>query len=342
VTAGDVSAPPGGGRILVVKHGALGDFVQATGAFAAIRRHHSAARITLLTTAPLTALAAAGGWFDDIWVDERPSPWRLRAWIALVRRIRDAGFARIYDLQTSRRSSLYFQGLRAMTGGRLPEWSGIAAGCSHPHADPGRDALHTLDRLADQLREAGVDAVPPPDLSAVQADLGRFALEARSPRVLVVPGGSAHRPAKRWPAARFADFAGRLAERGMTPILIGGAADRQVLDAVAAVVPAARDLGGATSLTEIVELARSAVAAVGNDTGPMHLAAAGGCPSVVLFSSESDPDLCAPRDPGGRSVAILRSPRLADLPVAEVMAAFEAVVQTRPGGSGVLDRKAAC
>ncbi len=39
-------------RILVIKHGALGDFLLATGAFQAIRRHHANAEITLLTTRP--------------------------------------------------------------------------------------------------------------------------------------------------------------------------------------------------------------------------------------------------------------------------------------------------
>ena len=44
-------------RILVIKHGALGDFVLATGPFAAIRAHHPDEWIVLLTTAPYAALA---------------------------------------------------------------------------------------------------------------------------------------------------------------------------------------------------------------------------------------------------------------------------------------------
>ncbi len=78
----------------------------------------------------------------------------------------------IYDLQTSARSSRYF---RLLPQPR-PEWSGIAAGCSHPDADPRRDALHTIERQAGQLRAAGIANVPPPDLSWVVADAARFAL----------------------------------------------------------------------------------------------------------------------------------------------------------------------
>ena len=52
------------------------------------------------------------------------------------------------------------------------------------------------------------------------------------------------------------------------------------------------------------------------DTGPMHLIAAAGCRSIVLFSHDSDPERCAPR---GRSVTVLRRPDLADLPVEAVV-----------------------
>jgi ADP-heptose:LPS heptosyltransferase len=92
-------------RILVIKLGALGDFVQALGPAAAIRAHHPDAAITLLTTAPFAELAGQAPYFDEVWVDERPRLATPRALLALRRRLRTAGFARVYDLQTSDRSS---------------------------------------------------------------------------------------------------------------------------------------------------------------------------------------------------------------------------------------------
>jgi ADP-heptose:LPS heptosyltransferase len=64
------------------------------------------------------------------------------------------------------------------------------------------------------------------------------------------------------------------------------------------------------------------VLAVGNDTGPVHLAAAVGCPSIVLFSADSDPALTAPRAGTGGRVVVLREERLADLKVERVVAAL--------------------
>ena len=99
----------GGGEILVIKHGALGDFMLSMGPFAAIRAHHERARITLLTTRPFEETARRSGYFDSIWCDSRASAWNVAAWFGLCWRLRSAGFSRVYDLQTSRRSSAYYR-----------------------------------------------------------------------------------------------------------------------------------------------------------------------------------------------------------------------------------------
>jgi ADP-heptose:LPS heptosyltransferase len=299
-------------RILVIKLGALGDFVQAQQAFQAIRRHHADADITLMTTAPFEALAHACGWFDRVWIDTRPEFWRIREWWMTRQRLRSAGFDRVYDLQTSDRTGWYFRLLR----GARPDWSGIAPGCSHPHDNPMRNRMHTIDRLADQLVRAGVSEVPPVDLRWLDADVSRLGLPDRF--VLLVPGGAAHRPAKRWPADRYAELAGHLAEKGLPPVILGGPDEQAAVAAILDVCPDAVSLLGRTTLFDIAGAARRAAGAIGNDTGPMHIAAAVGCPSLVLFSDASDPALCGQRGP---DVAILRRADLRDLPVEEVEAA---------------------
>ena len=298
--------------ILVIKLGALGDFVQAMGPFKAIRTHHRDARITLLTTAPYAGLGEACGYFDEIWVDSRPSFWRPRDWLALAKKLRGRGFARVYDLQTNDRTNAYFQlfGWR-----RRPEWSGVAWGCSHPHANPLRNRMHPVECQVEQLAVAGIAEVSGIDLSWARAEVDRFGLQDRF--ALLVPGGSAHRPAKRWPAAQYADLARGLVGQRIRPVLIGAAAEDTVLAEIAEGCAEALNLCGQTSFEEIVELARRAAVAVGNDTGPMHLIAAAGCPSVVLYSSASDPGRTAPRGP---SVSIVQRPSLAELAVEAVMA----------------------
>jgi len=296
-------------RVLVIKLAALGDFAQAFGPFAAIRAHHPGARITLLTTGPYAPLARMAPWFDEVWEDGRPDWTDIPAVLRLARRLRAARFDRVYDLQTSARSSRY-----RWFVGRGAEWSGIARGASHPHANPSRDFIHTLERQREQLEVAGIAHFPDPDLSWLDADLSRFALPGQF--WLAVPGASPGRPLKRWPETRFAALA---ALQSLPCVIIGGPAEVPLAAAVAAAEPRTLDLTGRTALPDIAGLARRAAFCVGNDTGPTHLVAACGCPTLALFGAESDPALCAPR---GRRAGFLRHVPLAGLDPAEVDAAI--------------------
>jgi len=301
-------------NILVIKLSALGDIVLALGPFAAIRQHHPDAKITLLTTPAFRAFLESSGYFDEIWMDSRPSLLQVSDWLNLKSRLRQGSFSRVYDMQTSDRSGWYF---RLFGSQRRPEWSGIARGCSHPHANPDRDFMHSIERQDEQLAMAGIPSVPSADLSWVTADTGRFGLEKRF--VLLVPGGAPHRLAKRWPAERYAELAQTLAGLGIQPVILGSSAEAPLAREIMSTCSSAKNLCGQTDLADIAVLAREAAGAVGNDTGPIHMTAATGCPTVVLFSAVSDPSITAPR---GTVVEVLRRDNLADLSVESVAAAL--------------------
>ncbi len=296
--------------ILVIRHGALGDFVLSFPAFAAIRARHPEARITVQTTAPFRALAERAPWFDAVVIDPRPRWWDVAGLLRVRRQLRGHDF--VYDLQTSGRSTRYFR-----LAGR-PPWSGIARGCSHPHDNPLREVMHTLERQHEQLEMAGVTEFPAPDLTWLRT----AARDLPRPYALLVPGAAPHRPEKRWPAERFGMLATILQARGVTPVVIGTATEARLAATIADVCPEVVDLTGKTAIADIFGLAEGAVLAVGNDTGPMHLAAASGCACVVLFSAASDPALTAPRGPGGRWPRLLRVADLSDLPVERVAEAL--------------------
>ncbi|ACG79380.1 heptosyltransferase family protein [Phenylobacterium zucineum HLK1] len=319
-------------RILVIKLSALGDFVLALAAMKKIREAHPKAHITLLTTPPFEALAKSCPYFNAVDVGGRPEGFP--EWMALRKRLRAAGFSRVYDLQTSSQSNRIFQILRP----NPPAWSGIAFGCSLPHRNPLRDQMHTLERQADQLMYAGIwpDAptepgtAPPPDLSWIlkQAPAERPVPGGVKPRpyVMFVPGGSAHRMEKRWPLERYSELARILYSRGFDIVIIGGPQETSLAHAIQRQTPRARDLTGRTDFARIAVLASRAALAVGNDTGPLHLAAAAGAPAIVIFGKTSDPSLSAPR---GR-VAILQSDDLTDLTVAQVAQAANSLAPAPP------------
>lgn len=311
--------------ILVIKLSALGDMVLALAAMQKIRAAHPGAHITLLTTPPYRKLMQKCPWIDEVQTDGRPAD--IRAFVGLMARLRRARYQRVYDLQANDRTNLYFQALRPLP----PPWSGMAFGCALPHRNPARMSMHTLERQAQQLEDAGIWPGAPTLPGEAPAPEVGWMIDApvravQAPLALLVPGASARRPLKRWPAARYGDLARELLDQGFEVAVIGGESEKDLAAIIEARAPASQDLTGRTDLAQIAALGARASVAVGNDTGPLHLIAAAGAPTVALFSSQSDPDLCAPRG----QVTVLRADLLETLDTQRVKAAALALAGSRP------------
>lgn len=308
-------------QILIIKHGALGDIILASGHIRTIDRAFSSNHIVCLTTKAYAPLLAKCPWIDEIWIDPKPRSLQLFKWFSLFRKLRSRRFRFVYDLQTSGRSSLYWWFVR-----RAP-WSGIAYFASHKQKGKARLRMHSIDRLNHQLEMTGLHTDGGiPDIHWLEGAFDPFIqriqrahlrpgdpqplADAIPPFALLVPGGSAHRPEKRWPTQHYISLARTLWEHGVVPVLVGTGAEREVLDQIAANVRDAVNLCERTDLGQLASLARKASWAVGNDTGPMHVIAATGCPSTVIFSHASDPARSAPR---GGHVQTLRKENLTQL-----------------------------
>jgi len=325
-------------RILVIKFGALGDFAQVFAPMQAIRRAHPDAELTLLTTPPYRALAAASGLFDHIETDGRPRGWI--AWLKMAGRLRRARFDRVYDLHTSKGSTRLWWAMLP----RPPEWSGIARFGSHPQTRPDRNAMHNLDRMADQLHVAGIgtayaeNQAPPSDLSfAVDASLARARAEGFAsvgarfglapPFALLVPGASPSRPEKLWPTERYTELAAALAKRGVTVAILGGPDQSAMAARIMAAAANAIDLTGAkTDQMDFAGLGAEALLCVGNDTGPTHMATYAGAGGAMLLSTR----VSNPAHVGPRTMTLLSAPDLASISTDQVLAALAPLLPPVP------------
>lgn len=301
-------------HILVIKLGALGDFIQALGPMASIRRHHPDAEITLLTTQPFVSFGLACGYVDHVWTDTRPKWKDIKAWIELRRKLNGAGFERVYDLQNSDRTAFY---LKLFSRNKRPEWVGAASGASHRNSSPERTAGPALEGHIQTLSLAGIHDIVIDDLRWVEGDFARFIREEglQKPYVLLVPGSAPERPEKRWPAENYGHLARIIDGWGYQPVIVGTRHEAELAKTICGIHPACLNLAGKTALFDLVVLARYAAGAIGNDTGPMHLIAPAGCPSLVLFSRHSLPHRHAPRGP---EVKTHQVEDLKNLPVRDV------------------------
>lgn len=318
-------------KVLIIKLSALGDFVLAMGGMRVVHEAHPSAQITLLTTPPFESFAKACPYFDRVETDGRPKD--AGATTRLVRRLRSEKYDIVYDFQTSGRSSNYFQALRP----NPPLWSGIANGCAFPDDNPERDNMHSIERIGEQLTRAGLGPEGGyPFGEAPKAEFDWIPLALRNPPrlqpayfslvepyALLIPGSSAHRTAKRWPEENYVELAKWIASKGVMPVVIGGKSESQIGNMVARGEPHAKNLCTRTDLFQVATLGMKALFAVGNDTGPMHMATLAGAPGIALFAtSESDPDKAHPR---GSNVIVVEADTLDQASVFDVTQAIRAL-----------------
>jgi len=301
-------------RILVIRLGALGDLILCFQGFHEIRQAHPNAEIAFLTMPAFADFARSMPWFNQVIVDERPSIWQLDKWFDLIRRVYAFAPTRVYDLQGKFRQSVLY----ALLGGPLGrEWSGAAPLCSHPRLWPPKPDMHYIDFVTAQLRRADVPPKPAIDLAWMTAPLDGVLLPDRY--AVLIPGCAPGRDYKRWPTANYASLADQLRNKGITSIAVGTKTDVSAITAIQALAPHLIDLSGRTSLPQLANLMRQSVCVVGNDTGPTHLAAAVGAPTLALMSNLVNATWSAPRGPRARW---LQGKPLADLGTDKVLLAL--------------------
>ncbi|TNE25463.1 MAG: glycosyltransferase family 9 protein [Alphaproteobacteria bacterium] len=288
-------------NILFIRLSAFGDFILTLGVMEAVRKYHPDAKITLLTTPLFEELAKQSGYFDQVLTMRRYGFAEIGKWLELRRTMNTQDFDLVYDMQQNDRTKI----LRLLSPSKARKnW--YRGGATTKQVLPITDSRD----------------FPIPDMPWMDGDTSGFAL--KPPFVLLVPGAAPQHPLKRWPADHYGVLAQKLAKEGFQPVILGGPAEQEIAAAVAEDESTALNLCGETSFGDIAALARKAVGAVGNDTGPMHLISAAGCPVVSLFGGTSHPDQSAPN---GKNVTVLRAIPIEKLPPEDVWQGFAEILR---------------
>ena len=287
-------------KILIIKHGALGDVVLSMYPIFAICKHFKGYEISVLTECKYKELFQCLPFIKNIKIDNRPRYYHFIKYIKIFKWLIYSDFEWIFDLQTSKRTSFYFFILSFF---KSFNWNGIAKNCSHPHLSANRKKLHTIERQKEQLRAAGINKTLKPNWNYFKLKNNKLNIE--KPYAILVPGGSKHRKNKRWDFKNFLEIIFFLERKNIISVLVGGRDEKDIFQDKKknnSVI----NLIGKTNYSELAYLSSFAKLIIGNDTGPMHLLVS--CsnhktPKIVLFGEASDPKLCAPI---GKNVIILK------------------------------------
>ena len=299
-------------KILVIKHGALGDIVQGLDAFASLRSGNPQAHITLMTSLRFASLALMMPWFDNIIVDPRASPFNFFAYLR-IRRLFRKNWSIIVDMQCSGRTRKYFSHFRLST----TRWIGNAPGCSDPL--PNFTGVNNRQRMMKAAEMAGGTDQTADMLWLSVDNEGSFDhchVDATHSYAVLVPGCSSAKPLKRWPAKYFAAVGNDLLARGVEVYAVGTAEDRSTIDCVLTDAPDIIDLCGNTDVSALARLFCGASYVIGNDTGPVFLAAKVGAPTLMVMGPETDPTMSAPI---GKAASWLRASPISSISVTDAL-----------------------
>ncbi|MEM9110012.1 MAG: glycosyltransferase family 9 protein [Planctomycetota bacterium] len=253
------------GDILIIKLGAFGDVLIAQETIRVIRDRHPDSHITAMTTPAYAYIMRRNPAINRTITVQRKH--RLLFWHLLRARkaITQRQYDRVYDLQASSRTRLFRRWVRsdvAWTDGIIP-----ALGEGVPWF-----SNNALGWLADPVEQLLADN------------------HVDQPFILLVPGSSANNAYKRWPF--YNELAERLSEAGYLCVTAPGPDEIEDCRAMQATMLMVRDEDGRAkpvSIPQLAGVAQKALYAIGNDTGPTHLAALIGTPGVALFGSFTSP-----------------------------------------------------
>jgi ADP-heptose:LPS heptosyltransferase len=284
-------------QILVIMHGALGDWIFATAAFQAVRQHHKKDHIILLTSSFLKDVAERSPFFDAVWIDDRHRVQHMHRLLPVLLKLRSQFFDIVYDFKNSNRTSLY----KLWMKGRFRVWS--------ENRNKSLNS-HVLNWHEEQLNKAGITSVPKlPNINWMDTPIEL----PEAPYALLIPGSAAHRKEKRWGENGFVQIAQYLTSKKITPVLVG----TERFDLLS---PVCLDFTGKTQLSQLSFLASHALLVIGGDTGPTHLAAARGALTLCIFGSDKYLTAFSPKGP---KASLLKKIPLSSLKSEEIIAFLE-------------------
>ncbi|MGP6159823.1 MAG: glycosyltransferase family 9 protein [Vulcanimicrobiaceae bacterium] len=283
--------------LVIAAGGGIGDVLLATPVMRALRSRYGT--VVGLTAPAHREVLAGNPDLAGVWLNEGP-------FAALARRIAEARFdAAVVTWATLRTAALPFVG-------RVPErvgqsrrlYSLLFTRRVEVKSELGDHATHWTQILLDYARALGCDVADATPVfvvpQAARESLARLlgAAGISGPYVVLHPTRGIAAARERWPVAPLAELGRALrTSTGARVVVTGSGADREIAEAVA-LGAGGVSLGGKASLAEFGALAEGAQAVVAMDSGPMHLAAATGAPTVGIFALRSDePERWAPVGP---------------------------------------------
>ena len=276
-------------KILIIKHGSLGDIAQACGAIQDISENHKEDEVHLLTTKAYFDLFKKNPHISNVILDKRLPRYNLIYLYSLMKNIKKYKFTKVYDLQNSSRTAFYKRIL--FPNASKDTWSSTETTLPEGTTKDDFDKDSVLSRFDHQLKSSGINTshTLSPDFSWSPSDITQIKNYHQLEQYIVLfPFCSPHLTSKKWPY--YNDLISMINERlddKFKVVIAPGPGE--IKDASSINALCVLDNGKALDISQLAALIKDSSFVVANDTGPAHMTAHLGSKGIALFGSHTTP-----------------------------------------------------
>ena len=271
-------------NILIIKHGSLGDLIQANGAIKDIKNFYKNRKVFLLTVDAYSIFMSECPYLDGVIIDKRLPRWNLLYLKKLKDKLLRYDISKVFDLQNSSRTKFYRRFII-----KNIEWSSTETSLEPGQKKRDFDLDPVLERMTIQLKKSGIDTefTKNIDLDWAITDISRLLKQyANNDYILLFPFCSAKHQNKKWPY--FKELISELKKeyKNKYPILLAPG-PKEIKEANKLNGKVVLDNNESVNIKTLVSLIDKAKFVIANDTGPAHIASHLDKRGLVLFGSHT-------------------------------------------------------
>ena len=271
-------------NILIIKHGSLGDLIQANGAIQDIKNSFKTSKVLLLTSRAYLEFMSSCPYIDGVILDKRLPRWNLFYLQDLKKLLEKYEFSHVFDLQNSNRTKFYKKYLL-----KKPIWSSSETSLDDGEKLSDFNEEPVLTRMERQLKKSNVlikntQAI---DLNWSIKDISRNLKQyTNGEYVLLFPFCSKKHVQKKWPY--FSELIIKIKEfyKNRYPVLVAPGPN-EIDEAKRLNAKLVLDKNKPVNISFLVSLINSAKYIISNDTGPAHICSHLNKKGIALFGSHT-------------------------------------------------------
>ncbi len=275
-------------NILIIKHGSLGDIIQANGAIKDIKQNFPNYKVMLLTTPPYANFMSSCPYIDGVLIDKRLPRWNLFYLKKLSDMLKRFSFEKVFDLQNSSRTKFYKKFLFK----KNIFWSDSES-FSDQDTILNEKNLPVLDRMKSQLVRAGINKTEftkKPDFEWTFKNIKNLINQYfEGEYILIFPFCSPKLTKKKWPYySKLIDLIKK--NYGSKYSIAIAPGPKELIESKSYNASIILKDGNSLSIIELINLIKNSSFIISNDTGPAHISSHLNKKGLVLFGSHTTPD----------------------------------------------------